>query len=53
MDGQYSLLGQTIQVGAVNIDPFEVRENLPRRCVTYVTPPTYFDGIEAVKQDND
>ena len=53
MEGQYSLLGQTIQVGAVNIDPYELRENLPNRCVTYVSPPTYFDGIEAVKQHND
>ena len=53
MEGQYNILGQTVQVGAVNIDPFEVRENLPSRCVTYVSPPTYFDGIEAVKQHND
>ena len=53
MEGQYNILGQTVQVGAVNIDPFEVRENLPNRCVTYVSPPTYFDGIEAVKQHND
>lgn len=53
MEGQYSLLGQTIQVGAVNIDPYYVRGNLPYRSVTYVSPPTYFDGIEAVKQHND
>lgn len=53
MNGQYKLLGQTIQVGAVNIDPYVVRETLPSRCVTYVSPPTYFDGIEAVRMHND
>ena len=52
MEGQYNILGQTVQVAAVNIDPYVVRENLPSRCVTYVSPPTYFDGIEAVRQHN-
>ena len=53
MNGQYRILGQTVQIGAVNIDPYMVRENLPSTCVTYITPPTYFDGIEAVRQHND
>lgn len=50
--GTYRLLGQDIFVGGVNADTWEQHWTLPTRACCYTATPSYFDGIQAVKEHN-